>query len=67
MTENFWLSKEAFLRIAEASSLDGNDGHMDELYSFIQSILPNFKDIEELDLTGLEPFMPAIPETETSE
>ena len=60
MTETFWLSKEAFLKIAEVSGLDTTDRHMEELYSFVQQMLPSLKDVEELDLTGMEPFMPPI-------
>jgi hypothetical protein len=59
MSERFWLSKEAFLKIAEVSGLDMTDQHMEELYSFVQNILPSLKDIEALDLTGMEPFMPS--------
>ena len=60
MTEKFWLTKEAFLKIAEVSGLDTTDRHMEELYSFVQNMLPGLKDIEELDLTGMEPFMPLL-------
>ncbi len=60
MAEKFWLSKEAFLKIAEVSGLDTTDRHMEELYSFVQNMLPGLKDVEELDLTGMEPFMPPI-------
>ena len=60
MADKFWLDKEAFLKIAEVSGLDMTDQHMEELYSFVQNILPSMRDIEELDLTGMEPFMPAL-------
>jgi Asp-tRNA(Asn)/Glu-tRNA(Gln) amidotransferase C subunit len=60
MAEKFWLSKEAFLKIAEVSGLDTTDRHMEELYSFVQGVLASLKDVEELDLTGMEPFMPPI-------
>jgi Asp-tRNA(Asn)/Glu-tRNA(Gln) amidotransferase C subunit len=59
MAEKFWLTKEAFLKIAEVSGLDTTDRHMEELYSFVQQMLPSIKDVEELDLTGMEPFMPS--------
>ncbi len=60
MAEKFRLSKEAFLKIAEVSGLDTTDRHMDELYSFVQQMLPGIRDIEALDLAGMEPFMPAL-------
>jgi hypothetical protein len=60
MAEKFWLSKEAFLKIAEVSRLDTTDRHMEELYAFVQQMLPGIRDIEALDLTGMEPFMPSL-------
>jgi hypothetical protein len=61
MADTFWLSKEAFLKIAEVCGLDTTDQHMEELYAFVQQMLPGLKDVEALDLTGMEPFMPALP------
>jgi len=66
MADTFWLSKEAFLKIAETSGLDTADRHMDELYAFVQQMLLNLKDIEDLNLEGMEPFMPALPAKEGS-
>ena len=60
MAEKFWLSKEAFLKIAEVSGLDTTDQHMEELYAFVQQMLPGTRDIDDLDLTGMEPFMPSL-------
>ena len=61
MAEKFRLTREDFLTIAKASALDTADPqHMEELYSFLQSVLPGLKKIERLDLTGFEPFMPSI-------
>ena len=60
MAEKFWLDKEAFLKIAEVSGLDTTDRHMEELYAFVQQMLPGIRDIDELDLTGMEPFMPPL-------
>jgi Asp-tRNA(Asn)/Glu-tRNA(Gln) amidotransferase C subunit len=60
MVDTFWLDKEAFLKIAEVSGLDMTDRHMEELYAFVQQLLSNLKDIEDLDLRGMEPFMPSL-------
>lgn len=60
MAEKFWLDKEAFLKIAEVSGLDTTDQHMEKLYAFVQQMLPGIRDIDDLDLTGMEPFMPAL-------
>jgi Asp-tRNA(Asn)/Glu-tRNA(Gln) amidotransferase C subunit len=58
MVKKFWLSRETFLKIAEASSLDTGDPHMEELYTYLQNVLPGLKKVEELDLIGIEPSMP---------
>jgi len=60
MADTFWLSKEAFLKIAEVSGLDTADQHMEELYAFVQQMLSNLKDIDDLNLEGMEPFMPPL-------
>ena len=58
------LSKETFLRIAEASGLDVNDPHIEELYSYLQGLLPGLKAAQELDLTDVEPAMIFSPPRE---
>jgi Asp-tRNA(Asn)/Glu-tRNA(Gln) amidotransferase C subunit len=58
MVKKFWLSRETFLKIAEASGLDTGDPHMEELYTYLQNVFPGLKKVEELDLTGIEPSMP---------
>jgi Asp-tRNA(Asn)/Glu-tRNA(Gln) amidotransferase C subunit len=60
MTEKFWLSKETFLKIAEASGLNTKDPHMEELYTYLEKVLPSLKSFEEIDLTHLEPSMPLL-------
>lgn len=60
MTEKFWLSKETFLEIAEASGLNTKDPHMEELYTYLEKVLPSLKSFEEIDLTHLEPSMPLL-------
>ena len=60
--EVFWkgLDKEAFLSMANAFGLNINDPHIEELYAYVQKILPSLKRIEELDLTEMEPVMPPL-------
>jgi Asp-tRNA(Asn)/Glu-tRNA(Gln) amidotransferase C subunit len=60
MTKKFWLSKEPFLKIAEASGLNTKDPHMEELYTYLEKVLPSLKSFEEIDLTHLEPSMPLL-------
>jgi Asp-tRNA(Asn)/Glu-tRNA(Gln) amidotransferase C subunit len=56
LAEKGELSKETFLQIAEASGLDVSDSqHMEELYRFVQGILPNMKVLREMDLSEVEP------------
>jgi hypothetical protein len=64
LTEKGSLSKEAFLRIAENSGLDADAPHFEDLYAYLNSLRPTLKAIENLDLAGLEPFMPSLREKE---
>jgi hypothetical protein len=61
MTEIAQLNKELFLSMAKAFGLDINDPHIEELYAYVQKILPTLRRIEELDLTDMEPVMPLTP------
>ncbi len=58
MSEKDELNKEVFLSMAKAFDLDINDPYIEELYTYVQKILPTLKRIEELDLTDTEPWMP---------
>jgi Asp-tRNA(Asn)/Glu-tRNA(Gln) amidotransferase C subunit len=58
MVKKFWLSRESFSKIAEVSGLDTGDPHIEELYTYLQNVLPGLKKVEELDLIGIEPNMP---------
>ena len=55
MAEKFRLSKEAFWVAAQAAGLDTRDAHMEELYVFVRNVLSSLREIDELDLTDLEP------------
>jgi len=58
MAKEFELSRETFLSLAKAFGLDTKDPHMEELYAFVQKVLPSLRSIDDLDLTGLEPTWP---------
>jgi hypothetical protein len=58
------LNREIFLSIAKASGLDIEDPHMEELFIFVQKVLPNVRMIDQLDLTDLEPLAAFIPAQE---
>mgnify|MGYP001183058803 CR=1 FL=1 len=58
------LSWDTFLSISEASGLDVNDPHMEELYAFLQGILPLLRTVHDLDLTGVDPATRYFPPQE---
>jgi Asp-tRNA(Asn)/Glu-tRNA(Gln) amidotransferase C subunit len=64
MANKIRLRKETFLSIAKAAGLDTKDTHIEELYAYIQTVFPNFKVSEEIDLTGVEPIVTFIPSKE---
>lgn len=55
MDRSEWLDRETFLRIAEGAGLKPGDLHLEELYAYLQDVLPGLKVIEELDLKDVEP------------
>ena len=56
MADEGGLSKETFLQMAEAAGLDVKDeAHMEELYTYLQGVLPGLKVIDELELAHVEP------------
>ena len=58
------LSRGTFMQMAEAYGLDIHDPHIDDLYAYVQSVLPGLKAIDELDLTDVEPATVYIPPKE---
>jgi len=58
------LSKEMFLSIAKSSGLDIGGPHMEELFGFVQKVLPGLRVIDQLDLTDVEPLATFIPSKE---
>jgi Asp-tRNA(Asn)/Glu-tRNA(Gln) amidotransferase C subunit len=55
------MEKETFLSMAKTFGLDIDDPHIEELYTYVQKILPTLQCIEELDLRDVEPAMLLIP------
>ena len=51
------LDWDAFVNLAQAAGLDVNDPHINELFEYLQIILPGLKAVHELDLTGVDPAM----------
>ncbi len=58
------LSKEAFLGIAEESGLAVDHSHLEDLYAYLQGLRPTLKAIEDMDVSGWEPFMPSLTRKE---
>jgi hypothetical protein len=60
MTEPFELDRRTFLSVAEAFGLEADASHMEDLYAYVQGVLPGLKCIRDLDLTGIEPLGPPV-------
>ena len=60
MKKEHRLNKDLFISLAKEFGLDINDPHIEELFAYVQKILPTLKCIEELNLTDIEPVMPPL-------
>ena len=64
MSEMGELRRERFMAMAEAAGLDVSDeAHMEELYAFVQALLPGLEAVRDLDLSEQEPaaiFIPSV-------
>ncbi len=64
MTVKGSWNKEIFLHIMEDSGLDVDTSHPEDLYAYLNGLRPILKAIENMDLEGLEPFMPSLGKKE---
>jgi len=55
MEKTIRLDKEAFLSMAKVLGLGEEDSHLEELYTYVEKLFPNFKVTEGIDLTDSEP------------
>jgi len=55
MEKTIRLDKEAFLSMAKVLGLSEEDSHLEELYTYVEKLFPNFKVTEGIDLTDSEP------------
>ena len=60
MTEPFELDRKTFLSTAEAFGLNADASHMEDLYSYVQSVFSGLRCIRDLDLTDIEPSGPPV-------
>ncbi len=51
-----WMNKDIFIEMIKSFGLNLDDTHLDELFTYVQKILPQLKKIEELNIKDLEPF-----------
>jgi hypothetical protein len=54
------LDKKAFLSMAKVLGLDAKGSHLEELYTYVEKLYPNFKVVEGMDLTDIEPMLTPI-------
>ena len=55
------LSRSAFLHLAREAGLDVQSPHMDELYSYVQSVLAGLRSLQDLKVDEAEPDMAFVP------
>lgn len=60
MAEGSQLGKVNFLETAKKAGLNTEDSHVEELYAYVQKLLPSFSVIEQFDLNDIEPIMTLI-------
>ena len=61
MQEGNQLSRDAFIYLAQAVGLDTKSDHMNELYSYVQSMLKSIESLKNLDVNDAEPDMAFQP------
>ena len=60
MEKTIRLDKEIFLSMAKLLKLDEEDSHLEELYTYVEKVFPNFKVAEDIDLKETEPILTLI-------
>jgi hypothetical protein len=55
MEKTIRLDKETFLSMAKVLGLDPKDSHLEELYTYVEKLFPNFKVAAGMDLRDIEP------------
>ncbi len=61
MTSEAPFDWETFIKTAQAAGLDTSDPHMEELYAYLQTVLPGLAAVKELDLSGVPSAMVYVP------
>ena len=62
MTTQEGMDRETFDRLASAAGLDlGDTAHMDELYTYVRSLVASLQPLRAMDLEGVEPATAYFP------
>jgi len=56
------IDKDTFFSIAKSSGLEMSDSHLEELYTYVEKLFPNFRVAEGIDLTDIEPMSTPVPQ-----
>jgi Asp-tRNA(Asn)/Glu-tRNA(Gln) amidotransferase C subunit len=60
MERTIRLDKETFLSVAKILELDEKNSHLEELYTYVEKLFPNFKVAEGIDLKEIEPMLTLV-------
>jgi hypothetical protein len=60
MEKTIRLDKEAFQSMTKVLGLDEKNSHLEELYTYVEKLFPNFKVAEGIDLKEIEPMLTLI-------
>jgi hypothetical protein len=60
MEDKIWFDKETFLSMAKLLKLDEEDFHLEELYTYVEKLFPNFKVAEGIELKETEPMLTLV-------
>ena len=61
MSNQDWLDRETFLRLAAAAGLDVASPHIEELFPSVRNLLVSLESVRRMDVSGAEPDMAFIP------
>ena len=57
MEKTIRLDKKTFLSMTKVLGLDERDSHLEELYTYVEKLFPNFKVAGGMDLKEIEPML----------
>ena len=60
MEKTIRLDKETFLSMAKLLKLDEEGSHLEELYTYVEKLIPDFKVAESMELKEIEPMLTLV-------